>query len=84
MKVTISSNKVVNEKNIMKLVAVNVAKYRKLKKLTQEEVARRADIGFDFYRHFESGKGEIGISVKNLYKISVALNVNMGNLFEEN
>ena len=83
MKVTMGSSKVVYEKDIMKVVVQNVTKYRKEKHLTQEEVAKSADIGFDFYRHFESGKGSIGISVKNLYRISVALGVKMGNLFDE-
>ena len=80
---TMGSSKVVYEKDIMKVVVQNVTKYRKEKHLTQEEVAKSADIGFDFYRHFESGKGSIGISVKNLYRISVALGVKMGNLFDE-
>ena len=83
MKVTMGSSKVVYEKDIMKVVVQNVTKYRKEKHLTQEEVAKSADIGFDFYRHFESGKGSIGISVKNLYRISVALGVKMGSLFDE-
>ena len=83
MKVTMGSKNIVYEKNIMKIIATNVAKYRKEKHLTQEEVAKRADIGFDFYRHFEAGKGSIGISVYNLYRISVALEVEMGCLFNE-
>ena len=83
MKVTMGSRDIVYEKNIMKIIAANVTKYRKEKHLTQEEVAKSADIGFDFYRHFESGKGSVGISVKNLYRISVALGVEMGCLFEE-
>ena len=48
MKVTMGSKNIVYEKNIMKIIATNVAKYRKEKHLTQEEVAKRADIGFDF------------------------------------
>ena len=80
---TMGSRNIVYEKNIMKIIATNVAKYRKEKHLTQEEVAKSADIGFDFYRHFESGKGSVGISVKNLYRISVALGVEMGSLFSE-
>lgn len=80
---TMGSKNIVYEKNIMKVVVQNVIKYRKEKHLTQEEVAKSADIGFDFYRHFESGKGNVGISVKNLYRISVALGVKIGCLFDE-
>ena len=79
----LTQEEIADKLGITSIVAENVARYRKEKKLTQEAVAKSADIGFDFYRHFESGKGSIGISVKNLYRISVALGVKMGNLFDE-
>ena len=69
--------------DIMKVISINVAKYRRQKHITQEQLALDTDIAYDFYRHFESGKGVIGISIENLYKISIVLEVDVGCFFKK-
>ena len=69
--------------NYMQVVANNIKKYRKLAKVTQEQLA--VDIGrsYDFVRRIEYKKGAIGCSLDTLYRISVVLNVPMSKFFDE-
>lgn len=69
--------------NFMKIVSANIKKYRKLAKITQEQLA--VDIGrsYDFVRRIEYKNGDIGCSLDTLYRISVVLNVPMSKFFEE-
>lgn len=69
--------------NYMEIVSSNIKKYRKLAKITQEQLA--VDIGrsYDFVRRIEYKKGAIGCSLDTLYRISVVLNVPMSKFFEE-
>lgn len=69
--------------NFMKVVSTNIRKYRKLAKITQEQLA--VDIGrsYDFVRRIEYKNGDIGCSLDTLYRISVVLNVPMSKFFEE-
>lgn len=69
--------------NYMFVVANNIKKYRKMAKITQEQLA--VDIGrsYDFVRRLEYKKGAIGCSLDTLYRISVVLNIPMSKFFEE-
>ena len=69
--------------NYMEIVSSNIKKYRKIAKITQEQLA--VDIGrsYDFVRRIEYKKGAIGCSLDTLYRISVVLNVPMSKFFEE-
>ena len=69
--------------NYMEIVSSNIKKYRKIAKITQEQLA--VDIGrsYDFVRRIEYKKGAIGCSLDTLYRISVVLNVPMSKCFEE-
>lgn len=69
--------------NIKTVISFNIRKYRKIKKLTQEQLALRAEISYDFMRRIESGKGEIGFSIQTLYKIATVLEVSVDKLMEE-
>lgn len=69
--------------DIIKTVAVNIRKYRKEQKLTQEQLALDIDVSPEFYRRFESTLGSEGISLINVYKISIVLNISIEKLFEE-
>jgi len=68
---------------ILKIVAKNIRKYRKERKITQEQLAVDIDVSPEFYRKFESTLGSEGISLINVYKISVVLDVKIDKLFEE-
>lgn len=68
---------------IIKTIAKNIRKYRKEQKITQEQLALDIDVSSEFYRRFESTLGKEGISLINVYKISVVLNVRIDKFFEE-
>ena len=67
--------------NIIEVVVKNIKRIRKEKGITQEQMALDVGISYDYYRHFEADLGKEGISVINLYKISVVLGVDIGTFF---
>lgn len=67
---------------IIKTIAKNIRKYRKERKITQEQLAIDIDVSPEFYRKFESTLGSEGISLINVYKISVVLDVRIDKFFE--
>lgn len=70
------------DENIIKTVAYNVIKYRKLNNITQEQLAIDIGVSPEFIRKFESTKGSEGLSLMSLYKISVVLNTSIDKFFE--
>lgn len=71
-----------NPKALRENIAVNVRKYRKDKHLTQEELAEGANISYEFMKRIETNAKKCGFSVFTIYKIAVALNVSLDNLFD--
>lgn len=69
--------------DIIKTVASNIRKYRKERKITQEQLALDIDVSPEFYRRFESTLGSEGISLINVYKISVVLDIKIDKFFEK-
>lgn len=65
--------------NLKKLFGLNVQKFRKLKKLTQENLAEIIGIDATSISAIETGK--YFVSAENLYKLSQALNVEIADLF---
>jgi transcriptional regulator with XRE-family HTH domain len=63
-------------------ISFNIRKYRKIRHLTQEELAEEANISYDFMRRIESSAGQCGFSVYTLYKIAIALNVSVDELMD--
>lgn len=70
------------DENIIKTIAYNVIKYRKLNNITQEQLAIDIGVSPEFIRKFESTKGSEGLSLMSLYKISVVLNTTIDKFFE--
>ena len=70
------------EINIYEQISRNIKKYRKQEGITQAELAERIGVSHEFIRRNESKKGRKSFSVDTLWKISVALNVDPGQLFE--
>lgn len=68
--------------NIIETVAYNVIKYRKINKITQEQLALDIGVSPEFIRKFESTKGSEGLSLLSLYKISIVLDVSIDKFFE--
>lgn len=70
-------------KDIKKIVALNIRKYRKLKGYTQEELALYTDRSFEFIRRIESEQGRRGFSVETLWRIAMVLEIPIDNLFKD-
>jgi transcriptional regulator with XRE-family HTH domain len=64
------------------LVGNNISYYRRLKNLSQEELASKADIDRTYMSSIERGKRNISLLVA--IKISKALDINLNNLLENN
>ena len=70
------------EIDIYVVVRKNIKKYRIEKNITQAELAEKADLTHDYIRQIESNKVANTFSVQTLYDISVALDIEIGKLFE--
>lgn len=70
------------EINIYEQIARNIKKYRKEVGITQAVLAERVGVSHEFIRRIESKKGAKTFSVDTIWKISVALDINPGKLFE--
>ncbi len=70
------------ELNIYEQISINIKKYRKIAGISQAELAERVGVSHEFIRRNESKKGIKSFSVDTLWKISLALDVDPGLLFE--
>ena len=70
-------------KDIKKVVAINIRKYRKEKGLTQEQLALYTDRSFEFIRRIESEQGRRGFSVETLWRIATVLETPLDKFFIE-
>lgn len=71
-----------NKTDIYKVIRKNIKKYRKLKNMTQAELAEKADLSHDYIRQIESERIANTFSVQTIYDISVALDVSIELLFK--
>lgn len=70
-----------------KIIGKNIKKYRKItiiegKKLTQEKLAELINVSVSLISNVESNKSKKGMSITNLYKISVVLNIPISKFME--
>ena len=70
------------EINIYEQIAKNIKKYRMIAGITQAELAERIGVSHEFIRRNESKKGKKSFSVDTVWKISFALDISPGLLFE--
>ena len=75
-----------DKKEIYSIIGKNIKYYRKLyslnvEELTQEHLAELANVSTSLIGNLESKKTYQGISIYNLYKISLILNVPIENFF---
>lgn len=70
-----------DEKYIYELVSYNIKKYRKEKNFTQAKLAELTNLSHEFIRRIESKKGEKKFTLLTIYKISLALNIDLYNFF---
>ena len=79
-------NNIKKKKKIYSIIGKNIRYYRKLyslnkKELTQEKLAEIVNVSTSLIGNLESKKTYQGISVYNLYKISIVLEVPIENFF---
>ena len=72
-----------NNKNIYDTVRLNIRKYRRLAKITQQELADLCELSHGYIRDIESIKMGITFSLDAVEKIAKALNIKVKDLFEE-
>lgn len=70
------------EVNIYEQIALNIKKYRKKAGITQTVLAEKVGVSHEFIRRIESKKGIKTFSIDTIWKISLALDVDPGKLFE--
>ena len=70
------------EINIYEQIARNIKKHRNQVGITQAELAERVGVSHEFIRRNESRKGKKSFSVDTVWKISIALDIDPGKLFE--
>lgn len=71
-------------KDVYKLIGQNIKKYRKLQKLTQEQLAIKANLSYGFIKNLEAKNVYATISIETLLVIADCLNVPIVNFFEDN
>ena len=73
----------INNTNIYDTVRHNIRKYRKLKQMTQQELADAAELSHGYIREIESLNMGITFSLDAVEKIANALEIEFKYLFEE-
>lgn len=65
-------------------LSINIKKYRKDMKMTQERLAEICDISISYIKQIESNKSYTNMTLNILLKISKALNKSLEDLFKNN
>ena len=73
-----------NNNNIYDTVRKNIRKYRRLKCMTQQELADAAELSHGYIREIESLNMGVTFSLEAVEKIATALEIEIKDLFEEN
>lgn len=78
-----------NQDKLNKIIGKNIKKYRNKtilngKKVTQEKLAELINVSVSLISNLESNKRKTGISITNLYKISIVLNTPISKFMEDN
>lgn len=75
-----------NQDKLNQIIGKNIKKYRlayKKDKITQEKLAELINVSVSLISCLESNKTKKGISINNLYKISIVLDTPIDKFFEE-
>lgn len=70
------------EKKLNTIIGNNIKKYRKLYNKTQKQLAELINVSVSLISSLESQKTNKGISISNLYKISIVLETPINKFFE--
>ncbi len=72
-----------DENYIYELVSRNIQKQRKLKHITQEELAMKTNYSVQFISNIESKKNHQTFSLGTLWRIALVLDIDIKVLFDE-
>ncbi len=67
---------------ILKIIGLNIAYYRKSKGLTQLDLAEKSDISRTFMGHIEAANMPVGMTLETLLDIATALEIEPCKLLE--
>lgn len=76
-------HKLLNNKDIYKVIARNLKKRRKEMRLTQKELAELTGYSYAYIRRIEGPNCSKNFSVLTLYNICVALDIDISTIFED-
>ena len=76
-------HKIIDEKDIYKVIAKNLKKHRTEKRITQKELAKKTGYSYAYIRRIEGPNCTKNFSILTVYKISLALDIDIGSLFED-
>lgn len=74
----------INDIDIYKIIARNIKKHRKEKKITQKELAQKAGYSYAYIRRIEGPNCPKNFSILTIYNICNALNIDISSIFDEN
>ena len=69
-------------KNIYLIISKNIKKYRKLKNLTQKQLADKSGYSYAYIRRIEGSNCIKNFSIQTIYNIAFALDIDVKNLFD--
>jgi len=70
------------KENIYEIVAFNIRKYRKIKKISTKELAKRTGYSYGYIRRIESNTKK-SFSILTIYIIARELDIDIKSLFDE-
>ena len=73
-----------HKNNIYLIISKNIRKYRKLRNMTQQELAQKCGYSYAYIRRIEAPKCSKNFSILTLANISRALEIDIKHLFEDN
>lgn len=65
------------------ILTKNIKYYRKIRNMTQEQLAEKSDLSVSYIKQLESGKEFKNITFNSFTKIAKALNIDANKLFIE-
>lgn len=72
----------IKEEDIYKVIARNIKKQRKIKNITQKELARISGYSYAYIRRIEAPNCSKNFSILTIYNICNSLNISISSLFE--
>ena len=76
-------HKLLNNKDIYKIIARNLKKRRKEMNLTQKELSELTGYSYAYIRRIEGPNCSKNFSVLTLYNLCIALDIDIGSIFED-